>query len=91
MGSIEQPSKGTEVRHLEPDISAASPGSLLTSIALPDYVARAGTTWPWDDDQVFCPECAAQTRLFMDVLDSRNGKRYRVFACQCGEVVWLDK
>jgi hypothetical protein len=93
MGSIEHLRKDNELSlpQLDADITAVRPNSALPSIALPDYVVRAGTEWPWDDSQVFCPNCAAETRRFIDVLDSRQDKRYRVFACECGEVIWLDK
>ena len=41
-----------------------------------------------DAKQVFCPKCALELRLMIDVLDSRTGEIYRLFRCNCGELVW---
>ena len=41
-----------------------------------------------NEKQKFCPRCAAEPRLFLSLLDSRNGEQYRVFECQCGKIVW---
>jgi hypothetical protein len=43
-----------------------------------------------DAKQVFCPKCALELRLMVDILDSRTGKSYRLFRCNCGEFVWGD-
>lgn len=39
-------------------------------------------------DPVFCPKCAAALHIFIDILDSRNGKLFRLFRCECGEFFW---
>jgi hypothetical protein len=44
-----------------------------------------------DGNQIFCSSCAAQPGQFISVLDSRNGKRHRIFKCECGEIFWDDK
>jgi hypothetical protein len=41
--------------------------------------------------QIFCPKCAAEPRLFLSLVDTRNGKQYRVHECQCGEIIWEEK
>jgi hypothetical protein len=38
--------------------------------------------------QIFCPRCPAKPHLFLSLLDSRKGEQYRVFECQCGEIIW---
>jgi hypothetical protein len=39
-------------------------------------------------DAVFCPKCATALHIFIDILDSRNGKVFRLFRCACGEFFW---
>jgi hypothetical protein len=41
-----------------------------------------------DEKWIFCSKCAAEPRLFLSLLDSRKGGQYRVFRCQCGEMIW---
>jgi RNase P subunit RPR2 len=43
-----------------------------------------------DIKQVFCPKCASELRLMINVLDTRVGKSSRLFRCECGEFVWGD-
>ncbi len=35
-----------------------------------------------------CPKCANALRLFNDILDSRTGEVFRLFRCECGELLW---
>lgn len=44
-----------------------------------------------DESLVPCPKCTAQAHLYIDVLDSSQAKKYRVFTCECGEVIWVDE
>ena len=44
--------------------------------------AKAGESDPC------CPKCATTPRVFVDILDSRNGKVFRLFRCECGEFFW---
>jgi len=39
-------------------------------------------------DQVFCPSCAIELLLFIEILNTRNGQTFRLFRCECGEFVW---
>ena len=41
-----------------------------------------------DEKRIFCSKCAAEPRSFLSLLDSRKGDQYRVFKCQCGEIIW---
>lgn len=41
-----------------------------------------------DEEQIFCSSCAAEPHLFIPLLNSRNGKQYRVFRCECGKIIW---
>jgi len=41
-----------------------------------------------ENDSASCPKCATVPRVFTDILDSRNGKVFRLFLCECGEVFW---
>jgi hypothetical protein len=43
-----------------------------------------------DEKPIVCSSCAAQTSLFIPLLDSQNGKLYRLFKCECGKLVWDD-
>jgi hypothetical protein len=40
-----------------------------------------------DEKRIFCSKCAAEPRLFLSLLDSRKGGQYRMFRCQCGEII----
>jgi len=44
-----------------------------------------------EERQIFCPKCAAEPRLFLSLLDTRNGKHHLVFECRCGELIWQDE
>jgi hypothetical protein len=52
-----------------------------------DPTRRAGNETR-NKEQIFCPRCAAEPRLFLSLLDPRKGEQYQVFECQCGEIVW---
>jgi hypothetical protein len=41
-------------------------------------------------EQVSCARCAAKLHLFIEILDTRNGRTLRLFRCLCGEHVWGD-
>src|SRR4051812_44575557 len=41
-------------------------------------------------EHVFCAGCAATLHLFIEILDSRNGRTHRLFRCLCGGIVWGD-
>ena len=41
-----------------------------------------------DGKEILCSSCAAEPHLFVSLLDSRNGKQYRVFRCECGKIIW---
>jgi hypothetical protein len=41
-----------------------------------------------DEKRIFCPKCAAEPHRLLSLLDSRKGRQYRVFGCQCGEIIW---
>jgi hypothetical protein len=41
-----------------------------------------------DQKRIFCSKCGAEPRLSLSLLDSRKGGQYRVFSCQCGEIIW---
>ena len=43
-----------------------------------------------EDESVFCPMCAREPDLVIALLDSRRGRRVRMFLCECGEIVWDD-
>ena len=40
------------------------------------------------DREVFCPRCSERAHLFIDIVDPRTGKIYRVYRCRCGQIVW---
>ena len=42
------------------------------------------------EKQIFCPKCSSEPHLFLALLDSLNGKQYRLFECECGEMIWDD-
>jgi hypothetical protein len=42
------------------------------------------------DEPIFCPKCASELRLMINILDTRKGKTVRLFRCECGEFVWGD-
>jgi hypothetical protein len=44
-----------------------------------------------EDKRTFCPKCAAEPRLFLSLLDTRNGRHHLVFECPCGELIWQDQ
>jgi hypothetical protein len=54
-----------------------------------DPTRRAGIELR-NEKQIFCPRCAAEPRLFLSLLDSRKGEKYRVFECQCGKIIWEE-
>ena len=41
-------------------------------------------------EQPFCARCAAELDRFIEILDSRNCRTFRLFRCLCGEIVWDD-
>jgi hypothetical protein len=41
-----------------------------------------------DAERIFCSKCAGEPHLLLSLLDSRKGGQYRVFGCQCGEIIW---
>jgi hypothetical protein len=41
-----------------------------------------------EDEQIFCPKCASRPRACMKILDPRDGETYRLFRCQCGQLIW---
>ena len=42
------------------------------------------------EKQIFCPKCSSEPHLFLALLDSLNGRQYRLFECECGEMIWDD-
>lgn len=44
-----------------------------------------------DGNAMFCSSCAAKSHLFISLLDSRTGKQYRVYRCECGTIIWDDR
>jgi formate dehydrogenase maturation protein FdhE len=43
-----------------------------------------------EDEQIFCPKCASTPHGSIKVLDTRSGKTYRLFRCQCGQLIWNE-
>ena len=41
-----------------------------------------------EEEQIFCPKCASRPRASIKILDTRDGKTYRLFRCQCGQLIW---
>jgi hypothetical protein len=58
-----------------------------TSIDQNDPTGRAANETR-DEKRIFCSKCGAEPRVSLSLLDSRKGGQYRVFSCQCGEIIW---
>jgi hypothetical protein len=44
-----------------------------------------------ENKQMTCSQCSAHPLSFLDILDSRDGKTYRVYRCRCGEITWSER
>jgi len=43
-----------------------------------------------EQDQMFCPRCAAPLVSVFDILDTVHDKTVRLLRFQCGEISWPD-
>ena len=43
-----------------------------------------------EQDQMFCPRCAAPLLSVLDILDTVHEKTVRLLRFQCGEIIWSD-
>ena len=43
-----------------------------------------------EQDQMFCPRCAAPLLSVLDILDTVHDKTVRLLRFQCGEIIWSD-
>jgi|1186.fasta_scaffold37632_2 hypothetical protein len=45
-------------------------------------------TKPSDNIDLLCQKCGGQVRFVTSLLDSKSGKTYRIYRCDCGEQNW---